>query len=139
MLALAHPLSSLLCPCSGPGPAASSGLFLRPLPTSPLPVIPVKPSRLLQGHTHTHTQPMPQFQGETFLWPTQHQELDCFQMTLAPFRLHRRLQTSSLAFIPSARSRVSDYPLAPLLPSASLMSSSAFVVNSYAIRTFPSD
>ncbi|KAK0370672.1 hypothetical protein CLIM01_11965 [Colletotrichum limetticola] len=68
-----------------------------------------------------------------------HQELDCFQMTLAPFRLHRRLQTSSLAFIPSARSRVSDYPLAPLLPSASLMSSSAFVVNSYAIRTFPSD
>ncbi|KAK1539231.1 uncharacterized protein CCOS01_00545 [Colletotrichum costaricense] len=62
MLALAHPLSSLLCPCSGPGPAASSGLFLRPLPTSPLPVIPVKPSRLLQGHTHSHTQPMPQFQ-----------------------------------------------------------------------------
>ncbi|KAK1486693.1 hypothetical protein CTAM01_12126 [Colletotrichum tamarilloi] len=54
MLALAHPLSSLLCPCSGPGPAASSGLFLRPLPTSPLPVIPVKPSRLLQD-THTHT------------------------------------------------------------------------------------
>ncbi|KAK1673476.1 hypothetical protein BDP55DRAFT_730601 [Colletotrichum godetiae] len=41
MLALAHPLQPLLCPCSSPGPAASSGLFLRPLPTSPLSVIPV--------------------------------------------------------------------------------------------------
>lgn len=60
-------------------------------------------------------------------------------MTLAPFRLYRRLQTSSLAFSPSARSRVSYYPLAHLLPSASLISSSTFVVNSYAIRTFPSD
>lgn len=75
----------------------------------------------------------------TYCTGYRHQELSCFQMTLAPFRPRRRLQTFTLAFIPSARSRVSDYPLAPRLPSASLMSSSAFVVNSYAIRTFPSD
>lgn len=66
MLALVHPLSSLLRPCSGPGPAASSGLFLRPLPTSPLSVIPVNP---LNVSRDTHAT-MLQFQGEIFLSPT---------------------------------------------------------------------